>query len=42
MLGFSLFAVPAFAETDEEEEERARKSDIVVTGIAQDDSYAPE
>lgn len=42
MLGFSLFALPAFAETDEEKEERARKSDIVVTGIAQDDSYAPE
>lgn len=42
MLGFSLFALPAFAETDEDKEERARKSDIVVTGIAQDDSYAPE
>lgn len=42
MLGFSLSAMPAFAETEEEKKDRAHRTDIVVTGIAQDDSYAPE
>lgn len=42
MLGFSVWAAPALAEVDEGDEERARRTDIVVTGIAQDDSYAPE
>ncbi|RYY28754.1 MAG: TonB-dependent siderophore receptor [Sphingomonadales bacterium] len=42
MLGFSVWALPALAEVDEEDEERGRRTDIVVTGIAQDDSYAPQ
>lgn len=42
MLGFSFYAVPTLAETAEEKEERTRRTDIVVTGIALDDSYAPE
>lgn len=42
MLGFSLWAMPALAEGEDGEEDRARRTDIVVTGIAQDDSYAPE
>lgn len=41
LLGFPLLAVPAYAETEEKQEERARRSDIVVTAIAQDDGYAP-
>ncbi|WP_429594093.1 TonB-dependent siderophore receptor [Sphingomonas zeicaulis] len=40
-LGLPLFAMPALAESAEDEE-RSRRSDIVVTGLAQDDSYAPE
>lgn len=42
MLGFSLWALPAFAEVEDGDEDRAQRTDIVVTGIAQDDSYAPE
>lgn len=42
MLGFSVWAVPALAEAADSDEDRARRTDIVVTGIAQDDSYAPE
>jgi outer membrane receptor for ferric coprogen and ferric-rhodotorulic acid len=40
MLGLTLTTVPAFAET--EEQESPRRSDIVVTGIREDDSYAPQ
>lgn len=38
--GSSIFAVPAFAEV-EDKDERSR-ADIIVTGIREDDSYAPK
>ncbi|MBB5709845.1 TonB-dependent siderophore receptor [Sphingomonas xinjiangensis] len=40
MLGLPLIATPAFAQT--EDEEHSRRSDIVVTGVREDDSYAPQ
>ena len=40
MLGLPLIATPAFAQT--EDEEASRRSDIIVTGIREDDSYAPQ
>jgi outer membrane receptor for ferric coprogen and ferric-rhodotorulic acid len=40
MLGLSLITTPVLAQT--EDEEPARRSDIVVTGIREDDSYAPQ
>ncbi len=41
VVAFPLFTVPAFAQSTDGEEEGKRRSEIVVTGIAQDDSYAP-
>ncbi|MBB4633632.1 TonB-dependent siderophore receptor [Sphingosinicella soli] len=40
LLGLPLLAVPAYA--DDTDAEERRRSEIVVTGIAADDSYAPE
>lgn len=40
LLGLPLFAVPAYA--DDRDEDERRRSEIVVIGIAEDDSYAPE
>lgn len=40
LLGLPLIAMPAAAQTTEEEQ--SRRSDIVVTGVRADDSYAPE
>ncbi len=40
LLGLPLFAIPAYA--NEVEDEEQRRSEIIVTGIANDDSYAPE
>lgn len=40
LLGLPLLAVPAHA--DEADDEKRRNPEIVVTGIAADDSYAPE
>jgi outer membrane receptor for ferric coprogen and ferric-rhodotorulic acid len=40
MLGLTLTTVPAFTET--EEQESPRRSDIVVTGIRENDSYTPQ
>lgn len=42
LLGFSLASVPASAQAREDEDEQSRRNDIIVTGIAQDDSYAPK
>lgn len=39
VLGLPLLAVPAYAEI--EDEEQRHHSDIIVTGIRDDDSYAP-
>lgn len=40
MLGLPLITVPAFAQT--EDEAHPRRADIVVTGVRDDDSYAPQ
>ncbi|MDP5277449.1 TonB-dependent siderophore receptor [Sphingomonas sp. DG1-23] len=40
MLGLPFITMPAFAQTDDEE--HSRRADIVVTGIREDDSYAPQ
>ncbi|WP_374599146.1 TonB-dependent siderophore receptor [Sphingosinicella sp.] len=40
LLGLPFLAVPAFA--DDVDDEKRRNTEIVVTGIAADDSYAPE
>jgi outer membrane receptor for ferric coprogen and ferric-rhodotorulic acid len=40
LLGLPLLTVPAYA--DDAEDEKHRNPEIVVTGIAADDSYAPE
>lgn len=42
MLGLPLFAFPVFAQPKEREESHSRRADIIVTGVAQDDSYAPK
>ncbi len=38
--GSSIFAVPAFAEVEDKDE--PSRADIIVTGIREDDSYAPK
>ena len=40
IIGLPLITMPAFAQS--EDEEHARRPDIVVTGIREDDSYAPQ
>ncbi len=42
LLGLSMAAVPAFAQVEEDEDDKSRRNDIIVTGLAQDDSYAPK
>lgn len=40
LLGLPLLAVPAYA--DDRDEDERRRSEIIVIGITEDDSYAPE
>lgn len=42
LLGFSFAALPAFAQVRDDEDDASRRNDIIVTGLAQDDSYAPK
>lgn len=42
MLGLSIAAAPAFAQARNDEDQESRRNDIVITALAEDDSYAPE
>ncbi|OWK27857.1 TonB-dependent siderophore receptor [Sphingomonas mucosissima] len=42
LLGLSFVALPAFAQVADDADEESRRNDIIVTGLAQDDSYAPK
>lgn len=42
VLGLSIAAAPAFAQARNDEDQESRRNDIVITALAEDDSYAPE
>lgn len=42
LLGLSLAALPAYAQARSDEDDQSRRNDIIVTGLAEDDSYAPK